>query len=92
MRRASYRNGFETLFWHVLEWYEIMGIFKAITPRRGSSPSSDVRNQNATQPYPGATAELDSVERCSRENALETPFHAGEQRGDGVRTDAAFWS
>ncbi|MBC8875051.1 MAG: hypothetical protein H8E44_36980 [Planctomycetes bacterium] len=75
----------------VPEWCENRDCQSDFPPRLGSPPSDDVHNQNAIQPYPDATAELASVERCSGENVLETPFHAGEQRGDAVRADAAFW-
>lgn len=38
-----------------------------------------------------ATAELASVARCFLQNAMETPFRAGEQRGDGNFRRSECW-
>jgi hypothetical protein len=51
-------------------------------------PSSDVRHQNATQRRRHATTEFASVERCSRENAWETPLHADKPHGGEGAADA----
>ena len=64
------------------EWYEIKESGSEFAPRRGLSPSGDVHHQDPPKRLPNATAELASVERCSLENATETPFHADKQRGD----------
>jgi hypothetical protein len=73
------------------EWHEDK--VSRVELRHGGAlpPSSDVRHQNATQRRRHATTELASVERCSRENALETPLHADKPHGGEGATDGEFW-